>query len=190
MGKLIPTCFAMFFVFFVVGVWHGASAKYLLFGLHNGIIIGLGILFQPLMDKICDKIPGYTPENKIRRVLCNLRTLLFAFIGKHVVLGKNVPHVFALLRANFSGIFSLSSWLGLRSSLGSYKFGFTVMALLAPPLLTFLAVSVLQERGIRIRDSFAKRPLVLRWAVYYAAIFYMFVFGSIGATGGFIYAQF
>ena len=47
-------------------------------------------------------------------------------------------------------------------------------------LLILLTVSLLQERGIRIRDRILKQSLVLRWAIYIAAIIFIMVFGTYG----------
>lgn len=52
-------------------------------------------------------------------------------------------------------------------------------------------ISVLQERGVRIRESLAQKPLILRWSVYLALMFSLPLFGYIAVgEGGFIYAQF
>jgi len=38
-GRTLPICLANLIVFFVVGVWHGAAWKYIVYGMYNGIII-------------------------------------------------------------------------------------------------------------------------------------------------------
>ena len=38
-GRTLPICIANIVVFFVVGVWHGAAWKYIIYGLYNGLII-------------------------------------------------------------------------------------------------------------------------------------------------------
>ena len=35
-GKILPICAANLLIFFVVGVWHGAAWKYIIYGLYNG----------------------------------------------------------------------------------------------------------------------------------------------------------
>ena len=51
-------------------------------------------------------------------------------------------------------------------------------------------VSILKEKGICIRESIAAKPLVIRWVAYYGLIIGILLFGYIGATQGFIYANF
>ncbi len=47
-GRTLPICVANLIVFFVVGVWHGAAWKYIVYGMYNGIIIA----FSGLMARI------------------------------------------------------------------------------------------------------------------------------------------
>ena len=49
---------------------------------------------------------------------------------------------------------------------------------------------LLKEKGIAIRESIAAKPLAVRWIAYYALIAVILIFGYIGATQGFIYANF
>ena len=46
-GRALPICMANIVVFLVVGIWHGAAWKFIVYGLYNGIIIG----FSGLMAK-------------------------------------------------------------------------------------------------------------------------------------------
>ena len=41
-------------------------------------------------------------------------------------------------------------------------------------------VSLLNERDIRVRDTLSKKPVAVRWAVLYALIFYLIIFGAYG----------
>ena len=60
-------------------------------------------------------------------------------------------------------------------------------------LLILWRVSVLQEKGVRIRQSVAKWPLPIRWAFYMEAIFAVLIFGVYGpGTSGstFVYMNY
>lgn len=61
--------------------------------------------------------------------------------------------------------------------------------IIAGCIIVFI-ISVLKEKGIAIRESIAAKPLAVRWAAYYALIAVILIFGYIGATQGFIYANF
>lgn len=49
-------------------------------------------------------------------------------------------------------------------------------------LLIVFTVSILNERGVCIRESLAKRHIALRWAVLYGLILFIIVFGAYGGT--------
>ena len=65
--------------------------------------------------------------------------------------------------------------------------------MLAVGAVLLLAVDLLHEKGIAIRQRLAAAPLVLRWAVYIAGVLAILIFGAYGDNydpAGFIYAQF
>lgn len=56
-----------------------------------------------------------------------------------------------------------------------------------------LAVDLLHERGIRISQVIAAQPVLIRWTVYYGAIFTVIVLGYYGPgyqASGFVYGAF
>ena len=71
-GRALPICVANIVVFLVVGIWHGAAWKFIVYGLYNGIIIGFsGLMAKNYRDwkkkfKINDKVKwlAYIPDCK------------------------------------------------------------------------------------------------------------------------------
>ncbi|PWL56432.1 MAG: MBOAT family protein, partial [Lachnospiraceae bacterium] len=60
-------------------------------------------------------------------------------------------------------------------------------------LLILLAVSILQNRGIRVREAIARRKLPVRWLIFYALLFYTILLGYYGpgySAAEFIYQGF
>ena len=60
-------------------------------------------------------------------------------------------------------------------------------------VLILFVVSRLHERGMHIRERVNAQPLVIRWGIYIAAIWTIWVFGSYGESfdaTGFIYGGF
>lgn len=47
-------------------------------------------------------------------------------------------------------------------------------------ILFVFVISVMKERGIEIRESLAKRNVVIRWAMMYALILFIIIFGAYG----------
>jgi D-alanyl-lipoteichoic acid acyltransferase DltB (MBOAT superfamily) len=79
-AKVLPTAFASLIVFLVVGIWHGASYKYVAFGLWNGLIIMLSILMQPLFDGVVDKL-RINRKNPLFIFFQMFRTFIVVLVG-------------------------------------------------------------------------------------------------------------
>ena len=47
-------------------------------------------------------------------------------------------------------------------------------------VLIVFVVSLLQERNIKLRATIRKAPVPVRWAIYYAAILAIVIFGAYG----------
>ena len=52
LGSTLPIALGNLLVFFLVGLWHGASWNYIVWGLFYGILIALSALLKPLFDKL------------------------------------------------------------------------------------------------------------------------------------------
>ena len=51
-------------------------------------------------------------------------------------------------------------------------------------------VSLMQEKGIRVRDWLQEKPLALRWLLLYILLFFTIFFFTTTSDGGFMYAAF
>jgi hypothetical protein len=67
------------------------------------------------------------------------------------------------------------------------------MFVLFVAVLVLLTVSILQEKGVHIREAIEKQNLVFRWGLYIAAIATVVLLGIYGPrydAAGFVYAGF
>ncbi len=71
-------------------------------------------------------------------------------------------------------------WILTDDSLFYLGLGFKEFYLLIVCLLILLTVSILQERGISIRDRILECNIVVRWSIYIAAIVFVMIFGTYG----------
>ena len=54
-------------------------------------------------------------------------------------------------------------------------------AIVALALIFILVISILKEKGKNIREDISKKPIYVRWTLYYALILAIIVFGAYGA---------
>ena len=186
-GRVVPICVANIIVFLVVGIWHGAAWKYIAYGLYNGLIIAISSLLAPLYRKGFEKF-HINPKSGAWHVVQILRTFLLVNISWYFDMAVSLSAAFAMMKSTVTG-FSLATLTdGSLMMLGLDKLDYMILAIGC--LVVFL-ISFLKERGIQIRESLGRKPLVIRWAVYGMLVFGIPMFGYVmTTTGGFIYAQF
>ena len=186
-GRVVPICVANIIVFLVVGIWHGAAWKYIAYGLYNGLIIAVSSLLAPLYQKGFEKF-HINPKSGAWHVVQILRTFLLVNISWYFDMAVSLSAAFAMMKSTVTG-FSLATLTdGSLMMLGLDKLDYMILAMGC--LVVFL-ISFLKERGIQIRESLGRKPLVIRWAVYGMLVFGIPMFGYVmTTTGGFIYAQF
>ncbi|MGN8920628.1 MBOAT family O-acyltransferase [Lachnospiraceae bacterium HCP28S3_F9] len=186
-GRVLPICVANIIVFLVVGIWHGAAWKYIAYGFYNGLIIAISSLLAPIYKKglaffhIDPKANGW-------HVIQILRTFLLVNISWYFDMAVSLSAAWAMMKSTVTGFTLQTLSDGTIMSLGLDRLDYAILAMGC--LVVFL-ISVLQERGVKIRESLGQKPLILRWAVYGMLVFCIPMFGCVMDTaGGFIYAQF
>lgn len=185
-GKTLPICFVNILIFFIVGVWHGAAWKYVIYGLYNGFIIAFSNLAEPLYEKGL-KICHINGKGKQWSAFKVLRTFILVNIGWYFDMGSCFSSAIYMLKESITGFnirqFIDGSLLELGIDLKEY------IVIIIGCLIVFV-VSILKEKGVNIRESIARKPIIVRWTIYYALIILILIVGYSGNTQGFIYANF
>lgn len=184
-GRTLPICFANIVIFFIVGIWHGAAWKYIAYGLYNGFIIAISNLLEPVYKKLLSKF-HINATSRGWTLWQIIRTFILVNIGWYFDMADSVSQALCMIRWSIQG-FSLSQFNSSLLDLGIEARDYIII--IAGCIIVFI-ISVLKEKGIAIRESIAAKPLAVRWAAYYALIAVILIFGYIGATQGFIYANF
>ena len=186
-GRALPAALGNLLVFLLVGVWHGASMNYVLWGLYNGLILAASALLEPAYKRFGDAHERLVTSRSfyLFRVL---RTFLIVNIGWYFDRALRGSDAFImLLKTVFAPRFAqLTEGTLLTLGLSSYDFG-----VLAIATVILFAVSLLQERGMKVRERLFALPIIPRWAIL--LVFTLFVLGTftLGAgTDGFMYAVF
>lgn len=185
-GRVLPICLANLLIFFIVGVWHGASWKYIIYGLYNGIIIAVSNLLKPLYAKGL-KACHINASSWYWKAFSMFRTFVLVNIGWLCDACTSTKEVFKALGNIFIGFDVAKVFDGGLLKMGLNMRDYKVMAV---GLVILLFISIAKERGVNIREWLDKRPLVIRWAVYIALVFVTAPFGFVGSTTEFMYAQF
>ena len=184
-GRTLPICFANIVIFFIVGIWHGAAWKYIAYGLYNGFIIAISNLLEPVYKKLLSKF-HINATSRGWTLWQIIRTFILVNIGWYFDMPDSVSQALCMIRWTIQGL----SFSQLNSSLLDLGIEARDYIIIIAGCIIVFIISVLKEKGIAIRESIAAKPLAVRWAAYYALIAVILIFGYIGATQGFIYANF
>lgn len=187
-GRTLPICLANLIVFFVVGVWHGAAWKFIAYGVYNGIIIA----FSGLMAnnyRAWKKALHITGKENWYQVFMILRTFVLVNISWFFDRADTVGQALSMMKRAVTQ-FQPSQLLLIPAGREGTAFTPYALIILAAGCILLFIVGVLQERGVKIRESLAKLPLPVTVLVYFCLLLSIGFFGSTAAARGFIYAQF
>lgn len=187
-GRAIPIGAANLIVFFLVGIWHGAAWKYIVYGMYNGIIIAFSGIMADNYRSWKKKL-NISGKETWYYVFTVVRTFILVLIGNYFDRADSVGQAFLMMKQSLTS-FAPSQLLMIPA--GKQGTAFTPYALLIIGVLCVIQfiVSVLQERGVKIRESLAKLPLPVTAAIYFCMLVSIGLFGSTAVARGFIYAQF
>lgn len=96
-AKVLPTSFASFAVFMLVGAWHGANWKYLGFGIWYGGIMMLSSLLAPVYAILLKKLKINTKSFGFR-IFQMLRTFLIVLVGYVFDVAPDLTESFSTFR--------------------------------------------------------------------------------------------
>lgn len=190
-SKLVPSIAAPFVVFMLMGIWHGASWQWIVYGLYNAIVIAGGVALTPLFDKLTARIPRYQTAFswKLFRMI---RTFLLTCVAKVITQAPGLGAAFAILKKILTNV-DLNLLVINNGKLFELGISPRSMLILLAALLVLFVVDLLKERGVQIRDRISEQPLVFRWMLYIAVISVIVIFGCYGAgydASAFIYQEF
>lgn len=183
-GKLLPTFLASFIAFMLVGIWHGSNMKYVGYGLWNSVIISGSILLEPLYRKVLAKL-HIKEDNALWKLFQIFRTFMLVSIGRIFSRADNLTAALSMIKRMFTDFNPEVLVDGTLLELGLMLRAILILLFTAAILFV---VSVLQERGVKIRETLEKGPLILQLLLISLAICFILVFGAYGSD--FVYQQF
>lgn len=190
-GKMVPSVAAPMVVFFLIGIWHGLSWQYIINGLYNAIIISSSVALAPLYKKAAEKLKVNTQSFSFR-LFQIARTFCLLCISRIIVRAPSIEDAFKMIKALFTD-FDFAFITGTTGEIFQLGVSQKEMLVLFVALLVLLVVGILQESGIKMRETIAKQNIVFRWILYLVALAVILIFGMYGPeydASSFIYGGF
>jgi alginate O-acetyltransferase complex protein AlgI len=175
--------------FLICGLWHGASWTFVLWGGIHGFYLLFAIWTKDSANRIYNffKLRKGTKRRELFDVFLTFHLVLFAWIFFRANSFNDALYI-------LSNIFPLkiNDFILLLNSTGAAEtaFGLTKRSLILVVLaIFFMEVIHLIQTKINIRNFISNKPLILRWAIYYALLIAIISFGEFSMKE-FIYFQF
>ncbi len=178
LGNMIPTYIALILVWLANGAWHGAGLRFFMFGLYHGILIIIGIQFGESSARFAEEKLHINRDTFSWKLFQMLRTFALVCFGRILIEANSVAGALHIYKSIFT---EFNPWVFFDGSIFTYGLDGVQVFVLFAAVLVLLLVSILQERGIHIRDKIAEQNLVFRWIIYGAALFAIIIFGMYGA---------
>lgn len=172
-GPLLSGTIALFAVWSLNGLWHGAGWTFILFGMYHFVLISLGNMTQPFLNSFCIK-HNLNRNNVVYRIFQSIKVTILVIFGELIFRASSVRaamEMFQRMATSFHVKGSELSCLGLDVP--------DCFVLVIALLIVFI-VGVLKERDVHIRDEISKKKIGIRWILFYVLIFSIIIFGAYG----------
>lgn len=175
-------------VFLLISFWHSISKMSFVHAIYWTILVVLSSASEESLAKVSVKLKINT-ENGIWHCFQSVRTFALYAFGFFTVSPKNFND---MVTAFVHMVSRLNPWILWDGSLYSYGLDRANFILSVISLVFLMVVEVFQER-YDIRSEIAKHNVIVRWAIYFAGIFAVLIFGIYGPgyeAASFIYEQY
>ena len=182
-GKRIPTYLGMLILWLAMGLWHGSGLKYIIGeGLWFWVVIITGNMCGKSLQKLNQRL-GVKKDSLVWITFQRLRTFVIFSLGLICFRAENLREVFAVLQAGVTHI-SQRGFSHIKGEMGYCNLGMLCIA-----FVVFVAVEILQNRGVDVFTWITGKKSVVSWAAYlFICVMILLSLGTAGQS--FIYAGF
>ena len=190
-ANVLPGTVASLIVFLIVGIWHGAGARFILYGLWNGGIIMLSILLKPVFSRL-NGVLHIRVQSREHRLFQIVRTFVLVCIGNITDLAEGGRACFTWFRRILCEQQLYRGGTEIMTNLGLTKEDYAVLLLCA---VLLVLVGILRERNPEesLRVRLDRYLFITRWAVILLGVLAVVVLGVYGpgySTAEFAYMMF
>jgi len=172
--KFIQSLIPMFFVWLVCGIWHGAGSKYIVYGMYYYVIMMLGILFEPINIKVCEKL-HINREGLFSNIVAISRTFIIIVFGLMMFRADSLTQYFEMLSRLFkSGRYDLVNF-----GYVNYK----DLIIMVVCIIFIASLEIIQE-FVKLREVFDRSNIVIRYTLLLSLVAIIILFGAYGASYG------
>lgn len=187
-GKWVPAYISLLVLWLCNGLWHGEGMQYIAFGLYHGLIVIISMSFEPFFNKACIRL-SIDRTSASWRVFSTLRTFALVVYGELIFRSESLDMAFKMTQKMFE---QFNPWVLANGFI--YELGLNereVFIAFTAIILLFVVEYFSQKTDMRLWVK--NRELPIRWAILFAGIIGVAVYGAYGPVfkeAPFIYFQF
>lgn len=188
LAKKINASIPLAVVWLLTGLWHGTGWNYVLWGVYWGVLIICSTIFAKQYKKLAEILHIDMTTRGYQRFQV-VRTFFVFTVARLITVPGTLEASAITVKQMF---YEFNPWIFWDGSLYQMGLDYKDLCVAFLGLLFVQRVSVLQEKG-SVREMIAQKNIVLRWTIYYIAIFSIIILGIYGAgynASDFIYANF
>ncbi len=193
-GKVLTTSVGMMALWLVMGIWHGAYKYIVGVSLWFWIVLMLEEYAAPALERLYVKLNCDTNSFGFR-FLRHVKVYVIYAVGAAFFRADGIGDGFRFIGSLFK-TFSKeywNPWILFDGSIVEWAVSGRNLNLIVFGVILLIIVAILREKYGYARDWLDKQPLVFRWAVYFALVFLVIMYGRYGRgfeASEFIYGGF
>lgn len=176
-------------VFLLSGLWHGAAWTFVIWGGLNGLYQVIGGLLKPVREKL-KKTIKINEQGLLHRMAKCLITFILVDFAWLFFRATSFGHAKKLI---INMLCKLNVGAIKDGSIFHVFNGKSNLIVLVVALVILFVVDFLHVKNVKIREWIMSRNTIVRWMIYWAAMFFVLLFGFWGSgydSTAFIYFQF
>lgn len=175
-SKFVAPFAALFCVWSCNGLWHGPHWTYIFYGMYYFVLIFLENIIEEPVSRLAKRL-HINREGGGYRAFRFVKLLIIVNLGEMFFRAETVGAGFEMLGQILTD-FHISILADTVFSLGMDQYD-AVVGLIGVCIV--LAVDIIHEKNISIREVISGWVLPVRWGIWYAAILIIIIFGAYGA---------
>lgn len=188
LAKKVNAAIPLAVVWLLTGLWHGTGWNYIAWGIYWGLLIIVSTIFAKQYKRLAELLHINTNTRGYQRFQM-LRTFLVFTVGRLITVPGSLRNSVIAIKQIFT---RFNPWIFWDGTLYKMGLDYKDLCVTILGLLLVYKISLLQEKG-SVREMIAEKNILIRWMIYYIAIFSIIILGMYGVgynASDFIYANF
>ncbi len=161
--------------FAVSGIWHGGNLRFLFWGILHAVYQIVGGLTYGVRNRLYERA-GIKADSWFRKGIKMFVTFYLVMLGWIIFRAERLKAGIWMIRSMFC---KFNPWIFFNDALFKLGLDWKECVVLFASVVVLAVVSFLQCR-FELREKILEQNLVVRWTIYLAAVWVIWIFGTYG----------